>query len=59
MSINDPIIPFYHEKHKTWRLLRGRETFYDKDRYLREWETKEEAVEWAKANFPYNEIKEN
>ena len=57
MSLNDPIIPYYNEKHQMWRLLRGRETFYDEDRYLREWETKEEALEWARANLPYNEIK--
>ena len=36
----------------------GSETFYDEDRYLREWETKEEALEWARANLPYNEIEE-
>jgi len=52
LSVNDPIETYYNERRKTWQLLRGNETFYDEDRYLREWDTEAEALEWAKENFP-------
>ena len=58
MSINDQVVTYYNKKHKTWRLLQGRQTFYDKDRYLREWETEAEAIEWAKANLHASVCKE-
>ena len=59
MSVNDPIITFYDEKRNLWRLLQGRETFYDEDRYLRQWDTEVEALAWAKDNFPKATILRN
>lgn len=32
--------------------MQGRETFYDEDRYMREWDTKEEALEWRDKECP-------
>jgi len=46
------VIPTYNVKHNYWILERGTETFYDEKRYLRTWNTKEEAIEWLLANHP-------
>lgn len=51
MSINDPVVIVYNEKHKWYYLKRGRETFYDEDRYIRRWDTPEEAAEWCRNNL--------
>ena len=59
MSINDLVYPVYNNKREMWKLLRGRETFYDDDRVLREWETKQEALDWAYANLNVEFITEN
>jgi hypothetical protein len=48
MSINDPIQLVYDKKRERWYLLRGRETFYNSDYERREWDTPEEAIEWAR-----------
>ena len=58
MSVNDVIYPYYDERREMWRLIRGRETFYDEERYLREWETKDEALAWARENFEEKYITE-
>lgn len=50
MSITDPIEVYYYERRKTYLLVRGRETFYDENDILLEWETAEEALEWALEN---------
>ena len=47
MGINDPLIVEYREKRKSFILLRGNETFYDFDNYLIEFETLQEAVDFA------------
>jgi len=46
----------YDEKHKWWILLRGSETFYDKNRNLRTWDTEEEALAWVEKNHPEYKI---
>lgn len=51
MSINDPIRLFYDEKRERFRLLRGNETFYNERREMVEFETADQAVEWAKNVF--------
>lgn len=53
MSINDPIILRYNEKRGLYYLTRGRETFYDYERYLIEFETQQEAID-----FCYTELNE-
>lgn len=50
MSINDPVIVSFNDKWG-WVLTRGRETFYDDERYLRAWDTRAEAEQWAMANL--------
>ena len=45
--IGDPVLVRYDSKKGYWFLSQGRETFYDDDRYLRTWESKDAAVEWA------------
>ncbi len=52
MSINDPLIIRYDNKHACWQVLQGRETFYNERRELRTWGTAEEAEAWARAAFP-------
>ena len=51
MSINDPILLCYNKRRKTWVLKQGRETFYDQDRYLREWVDPADAASWCKRNL--------
>lgn len=46
MSINDPIL-LAHSPKWGYYLVRGRETFYDEERYMRTWDTAEEAVAWS------------
>lgn len=46
----------YNKKHDWWILVRGPNTFYDENRYLRTWDTKEEALAWARENHPEYEI---
>ncbi len=41
----------FRSRQGTWILVRGRETFY-KDDILREWETREKAIEWLAENHP-------
>lgn len=48
MSINDPLELEYLDRRRSWIVKRGRETFYDDDRCLIEFDTAEEAIEWAK-----------
>lgn len=48
MGIADPVRVIYDERRETWRLVQGRETFYDEDRYLLQWESREEAIAWAR-----------
>ncbi len=56
MSITDPIEVYYYERRGTYLLTQGRETFYDKDNKMWEWETSEEAVKWARTNYPNMEL---
>jgi hypothetical protein len=50
MSITDPILLAYSQR---WRyyLIRGRETFYDKDRALVTFNTPEEAIAWSEKHL--------
>ena len=52
------VIPTYNVRHNYWYLAWGTETFYDEKRYLRIWDTKQEAIDWAKANRPNLKIVE-
>jgi len=56
MSVNDPIVTDFFHKAQKWRLLQGRETFYDDDRCLRLWDTEIKALNWAKENYPSSTI---
>ncbi len=51
MSINDPITVVYYERRNTYILKQGRETFYNESRNMREWNTAEEARQWAINNL--------
>jgi hypothetical protein len=51
MSIGDPLRLRYQTKRNTWIVCRGRETFYDDDRYLIEHETPEAAIAWSEAEL--------
>ena len=42
----------YNIRQNYWYLVRGNETFYDEERRLRTWETKEEAEKWVLENHP-------
>ena len=46
IMITDEIKPFYDERRKMWRIRQGRETFYDRDNKMIEFETEQEAIEW-------------
>lgn len=48
MSINDPIVVRWNDRHKFWYLTQGRETFYNEDRELLYWDDKEEAIEYSR-----------
>jgi hypothetical protein len=58
MSINDPVMVVYLKRRKTYILKQGRETFYDENDYMREWETAEGAIEWGKENLGADIIQE-
>lgn len=47
MSLNDPVELYYNNRRNKWLLMRGRETFYDENNTLVEFDTVEEAIEWA------------
>lgn len=47
MSINDPLVLEYRPRRGTWIITRGRETFYNDERELIEWEDHEDAIAWA------------
>lgn len=48
MGITDPVVLVCQPGHDLpWYLMQGRETFYDEERYMRRWETWQEAVSWA------------
>ena len=47
MSVTDPLELRYQGKRRTWIVVRGRETFYDDDRYLIEHSTSQAAIAWA------------
>jgi hypothetical protein len=51
VSINDPLVIEYLDNRKTFIVTRGRETFYDEDRCMREWDTMDEAEEWCLEEF--------
>ncbi|NOR88993.1 MAG: hypothetical protein GQ524_01950 [Anaerolineales bacterium] len=55
MSINDPILLAYSEKWGYY-LLRGRETFYDKNRALVIFDTREEAIAWSEKHLEQTPI---
>ena len=50
MSINNPVEIFYYENRDSYILKRGRETFYDEDRRMLEFDTEKDAQKWAKEN---------
>ena len=47
MGINDPILIIYSEKREKFVLKQGNETFYDLENYLVEFDTADEATEFA------------
>lgn len=47
MSINDPVKLYYNNRRGKWILMQGRETFYDENNTLVEFDTVEQALEWA------------
>ena len=54
MSITDPLVLVLEANHKTglpYYLKRGRETFFDEERYMRRWATVMEAYAWAEENL--------
>lgn len=51
MSINDPIELRYHPKRDRWYIAQGRETFYDENDHLIEFESAEDAAFWAVSNM--------
>jgi hypothetical protein len=51
MSVNDPIVVEYYETRESWIIAQGRETFYDEDEYLREFDTEEDAEQWLTENL--------
>ena len=46
MAINDPIRLEYYERRKTYILKQGNSTFFDGNT-MREWDTPQEAINWA------------
>ena len=54
MGLADPLVVVMEANHKTglpYYLKRGRETFFDEERYMRRWATWQEAYDWAKENL--------
>ena len=51
MSVTDPVVLEYSDRHDHYFLSRGRETFYDADRYLRVWLEPEEAIIWSEEHL--------
>lgn len=48
MTIYDPLVLRFNEKHQYYYLTRGRETFYNPvSRALRTWENPEDAILWG------------
>lgn len=51
MSINDEVVLYWYENRSKWILKRGNETFYDDDRFMREWTMPEDAIDWAQESL--------
>ena len=47
MSITDPFVVEYYKRRETWIITRGRETFYDENNCMLEFETSQEAIAYA------------
>lgn len=47
MSLTDPINLVYIDRHDYYLLMRGRETFYTDDNYMRTFLTPEDAIMWC------------
>ena len=47
MGVNDPILIVYSEKREKFTLQQGNETFYDLENYLIEFDSAEQATEFA------------
>ena len=47
MTVNDPVYLAFDEKRKFWYLMQGRETFYDTDRAMCQWENLDDAIKWS------------
>ena len=43
----------YNEKHDYYFFQMGRETFYNKARYMKTWETPEDAIIWFEEQFNF------
>jgi len=56
MSINDPLVIRYIERHQFWFMTQGKETFFDEQRRLIVFPSKEAAAEWCMKTFPGKEI---
>jgi hypothetical protein len=42
----------YNEKHDWWILKHGNETFFNEKHEMMTWDTKQEAIDWARTNHP-------
>jgi hypothetical protein len=51
MGVTDPIVLVYYENRDVYILVRGRETFYDDNDILRDFEEPEDAVVWCEENL--------
>ena len=52
MSLDDPVQVVWNERRGMWYVKRGNETFYDeRTRVWHEFDTEEEALEWARKNI--------
>lgn len=61
MSINDPVVVVGLPNGR-YSLIQGRETYYDIERYRLEWDTIEQARQWAIDNLnkdPFDHLPES
>jgi hypothetical protein len=56
MSITDPLVVRYNDRHGFWFVTRGKETFYDDQRRLYAFDSAADAAEWCAKNHPGVEV---
>lgn len=57
MGIVDPFVVKYYERRETWIIMRGRETFYNDNDEMLEFETAQEAAAHALAFLGANSVR--